>query len=103
MWSAIIPAPGVGASIEVDEASEGGPAAAVPVIEGPGEAGRGWANGSDISEVSITLAPVDPRALLDADEPPGVDIARPADWEALLLVGVLGSGELSISQLFFKP
>jgi hypothetical protein len=100
MLKAIIPAPGVGANIEVDEASEGGPAAAVPVIEGPGEAGRGWANGSDISEVSIILAPVDSLALLDADEPPGVDIAPAAAREALLLVGVLGSGELSISIFF---
>jgi len=41
MLNVIIPAPGVGANIEVDEASEGGPAAAAPVIEGPGEAGRG--------------------------------------------------------------
>ena len=35
------PAPGVGASMDVDEATDGGPPIPEPVTDGPGEAGRG--------------------------------------------------------------
>ena len=88
-----LPAPGVGANIDVDEATDGGPPVADPVTDGPGEAGSGCARGSDISDVSITFAPVRPRDLLDVDDPPGVEVAPLLFWEALP-VGVLG--ELSI-------
>ena len=61
----------------MDDASEGGPIAAMPAA--PGDAGRGWAKGSDISEVSIAFAAAKLRDLLEAEDPPGVEVApRPA-------------------------
>ena len=36
-----LPAPGVGASMDVDEATDGGPPIPEPVTDGPGEAGSG--------------------------------------------------------------
>ena len=91
-----VPAPGVGANIDVDDASDGGPPGVAPVTEGPGDTGRGWANGSDISDVSIAFAS---RVRFDAEDPPGVELAPWPACDADLLVGVLGSGELSILML----
>ena len=79
--------------MDVDEATDGGPPIPEPVTDGPGEAGSGWARGSDISDVSITFAPARLRDLLEVDDPPGVDVVPLLFCEALW-EGVLG--ELSI-------